>query len=97
MARRRYLVMYDISDDKRLRRVHTVACAYGRALQFSVFVCDINRSEMVNLKWELGGIIDHKADSVAFVDLGDTERVGDGAFSFLGRPVPLPRGGPAIV
>ena len=97
MARRRYLVMYDIADDTRLRRVHTTAKTYGQALQFSVFVCDLNPAELTRLKWDMGEQIDHRADSVAIVDLGEVDRAGAVAFTFLGLPARLPGRGPAIL
>lgn len=71
MARRRYLMAYDISDDVRLRQVHTVAKAYGYPLQYSVFLCDLDRAELVRLKWALGEVIRHNIDRVVIIDIGD--------------------------
>lgn len=95
MARRRYLVAYDISDDGRLRAVHVTAKAFGYALQYSVFLCDLDKVELVKLKWELGRVIHHGEDRVVIIDLGDADLR---RFDFMGvRPdLPLPRG-PTIV
>lgn len=96
--RRRYLVCYDIRDDRRLRQVHQVAKSFGEPLQYSVFVCDLNRSERVSLDLAFREYVDMSADSIVFVDLGETAGRGAGAFEFLGyRPFPLPRGGPTIL
>jgi len=40
MARRRYLVAYDIRDDRRLRSIAGCMEGYGTRIQYSVFVCD---------------------------------------------------------
>ena len=94
MSRRRYLVAYDISDDARLRRVHTVAKAYGYPLQYSVFICDLDRAEMAGLKWQLGDEINHAEDRVVIIDLGDADLR---RFQFMGvRPMEFPSG-PTIV
>lgn len=94
MARRRYLLAYDISDDKRLRAVHGAARRFGYPLQYSLFVCDLDGRELVSLKWRLGEIIVHNVDRVAIIDLGSA----DGArFEFMGVHPRLPDGGPTIV
>ena len=97
MARRRHLVLYDIRDDQRLRRVCDVAKAYGYRLQYSVFVCDVNPTELIQLKWSLGAVIDHRVDSVALIDLGEAERVGMNAFTFLGCRTELPDTGATVI
>lgn len=95
MARRRYLMAYDISDDVRLRQVHTVAKTYGYPLQYSVFLCDLDRTELIRMKQELGETIKHTIDRVVIIDLGDADLR---RFQFMGvRPsVDLPTG-PTIV
>lgn len=97
MSRRRYLVMYDISDPKRLRRVHDVVKGHGHSLQYSVFVCDLSSIQLIGLKWQLGDEIDHTADSIAILDLGDAEKADPSRFSFLGLHPPLPSRGPVVL
>lgn len=48
--RTRYLLTYDIRHPRRLRRVHGVAKDYGEPLQYSVFVCDLTRIELIDLR-----------------------------------------------
>lgn len=95
MARRRYLLAYDIRDPGRLRAVHRTAKEYGLALQYSVFVCDLGREDLIHLKWDLGDIINHMEDAVAIVDLG--EAVDVHRFEFLGVRPRLPSQGPTIM
>ncbi len=95
MARSRYLVAYDISDDRRLRAVHSCVKGFGYALQYSVFICDLDKSELVRLKWAFGDLIAHAEDRVAIVDLGDAADVS--RFDFLGVRPTLPSHGPTIL
>jgi len=81
-----YLVCYDIADDKRLRQVFKTCSNFGNHLQFSVFECDLNASEMIELETALGGIIHHDEDQVLFVALGPSEGRGDRVITALGLP-----------
>jgi CRISPR-associated protein Cas2 len=81
-----YLVCYDISNDKRLRKVFKTCRNYGDHLQYSVFECDLNEIEMVNLERELGEIINHIEDQVLFVALGPAESRGERVIRAVGLP-----------
>ena len=81
-----YLVCYDIADDKRLRKVFKTCANFGDHLQFSVFECDLNPSEKIELETTLGGIINHDEDQVIFVGLGPSEGRGDRVITALGLP-----------
>lgn len=96
-SRRRYLVAYDIRDDGRLRKVHKTVKGFGWPMQYSVFICDIDPMEMIELKTALGAIIHHVIDSVAFIDLGDPGDRGVQCFSFMGDAPSLPTAGPVIL
>jgi CRISPR-associated protein Cas2 len=97
MSRRRWLVAYDIREEKRLRRVHDIVRCYGDTLQYSVFVCDMDNIEKFSLMTELRAVINHAADSVAFIDLGEPGRVNSSAIEFMGVAPLLPDGGPMII
>lgn len=84
--RNSFLVCYDISDDKRLRRVFKTMRAWGDHLQFSVFECQLTRGDLARLRAELSEIIHHDQDQVLFVDLGPSEGRGDRVITALGRP-----------
>lgn len=81
-----YLVCYDIADDKRLRRVFKTCKNFGDHLQFSIFECDLNPSEKVQMESALKDIIDHTQDQVLFVTLGPAAGRGDRVISALGIP-----------
>ena len=79
--RNTFLVTYDISNDLRLRRVHKATRAFGDHLQYSVFECQFNQTDLVRCRHALGKIIHHKDDQVLFVDLGPAEGRGDRVIS----------------
>lgn len=85
-----YLVCYDVSDDRRLRKVFKTMRGWGDHLQYSVFRCDLSARERAQLVTEVSALIDHGADQVLLVDLGPPEgRAGD-CFFALGRPYTAP-------
>jgi CRISPR-associated protein Cas2 len=81
-----YLVCYDISDDKRLRRVFKTMRAWGDHIQFSVFECQLTPSDLVRVRAELTAIIHHDQDQVLFVLLGPAEGRGERVITALGKP-----------
>lgn len=91
-----YLVCYDICDDKRLRKVFQVMRGWGDHLQYSIFECQLRQSDLVRLRSELDGIINHKEDQVLFVYLGPAEGRGDRVITALGKPY-TPFDAPCII
>lgn len=92
-----YLVCYDISDPKRLRKVHKITEDYGLRLQYSVYQCELSRMALIGLKANLGEIINHREDQVLFVRLGPEK---DGTFDrieSLGRAYAPPEGRSYVV
>lgn len=81
-----YLVCYDISDEKRLRRVFQAMRGYGDHLQFSIFECQLTATDLARCRAELGEIIHHGEDQVLFVSLGPAEGRGDRVITALGKP-----------
>ena len=81
-----YLVCYDVSNDKRLRKVFRVLRDYGDHLQYSIFECQLNASDLIRLRTELAGIIHHLEDQVLFVNLGPVEGRGERVITSLGKP-----------
>jgi CRISPR-associated protein Cas2 len=95
MARRRYLVAYDIRDDKRLRGVASCMEGFGDRIQYSVFICDLSAREFVALRSDIETRIKMSEDSVMIVDLGLPQDTG--RFQFIGYHEELPNDGPIIV
>lgn len=95
MARRRYLIAYDIADPIRLRRICTLMEDHGERLQYSVFLCDLSSGERAELEGAVLHIMRPAEDSVIQIDLGPVAAPVD--IRALGRPRRLPRAGPSIV
>jgi len=89
-SRSRYLVTYDVADDKRRDRVHRTLLDFGDALQFSVFLCDLNDRERIDLHGRLGEAIHHRDDQVLVVKLGPTDRDAREIMESVGRTFVVP-------
>lgn len=72
MARRRYLMAYDIADPKRLRQICTLMEEYGQRLQYSVFLCDLSPAERAELETAATTTMNLSQDSIIQIDLGAT-------------------------
>lgn len=95
-TRRQYLVCYDIREARRLRRIHRAMLGWGEWLQYSVFLCELDRRELLGMRGEVGEIIHHGQDSVMVVDLGDAgERTAP--IEFIGTPLTIAGSGPRII
>lgn len=88
--RQAYIVTYDICQPKRLRRVFKLMVGYGEHLQLSVFRCELNHREVVELRARLGEVIKYNEDQILFVDIGPVEGRGSGSITALGLPYQPP-------
>jgi CRISPR-associated protein Cas2 len=95
-VRNTFLVCYDISNDVRLRKVHKTMRGFGDHLQYSVFECQLTRSDLARCRHFLSDVINHREDQILFIDLGPVEGRGDRAISALGRAY-SPLDSPCIV
>jgi CRISPR-associated protein Cas2 len=64
-----WIVAYDISDPKRLRRVARCCEDFGERKQYSVFLCRISLTDFAKLRARLYDLIDKKEDQVLFIPL----------------------------
>lgn len=69
MSRSRWLIVYDISNDKRLRRVHRYLRRIATPLQKSVFEAMLDAEEARTLQEALTHRIDSDQDSLEFFRL----------------------------
>jgi len=84
--RHSYIVTYDVSDPKRLRKVYKTMLGFGDHIQLSVFRCELNHRELVKLRAELAEVIHANEDQVLFASLGLVEGRAGNAVQSLGRP-----------
>ena len=73
--RRRYLITYDISDDKRRNCVFKILRDRGDHIQFSVFLCELNPREYALLKGQLQEFVHKRDDQVLILDLGLADNI----------------------
>jgi CRISPR-associated protein Cas2 len=83
--RHTYIVAYDITDPKRLRKVFRVCEDYGNHLQYSVFECDLSAQEKVEFEGKLKAVIHEENDQVLFILLGPAESRGERQITALGQ------------
>lgn len=94
-VRRRYLLSYDVRDQRRLRQARRIANRFGSAVQYSVFVCDLSEAERIRLLRILGTVVHQRLDSVVLVDLGPVQAVSPTRIFWFGpRPAALLEGRP---
>jgi len=70
-----YMIAYDISDQRRWRRVFRIMKGYGEWLQLSVFQCRLSRVRVLQLEAALREAMNHAEDHVLIVDIGPADSV----------------------
>jgi CRISPR-associated protein Cas2 len=75
------IVSYDISEDKRRTKIHNILSSYGQWMQYSLFECDLTKTEYAKLRSRLNKIINTETDSIRFYFLcgccqNKIERIG---------------------
>lgn len=58
------LLCYDISNPKRLRKVHKIACEYMMPIQYSVFYAELHDHEVLKILDLLDLVINPEEDDV---------------------------------
>ena len=91
-----YIVVYDICDPKRWRRVFRLMNGYGEWVQLSVFQCRLSRRRHAELVARIDDLIDHDADHVVLVDVGVADGIDPRVVS-LGKAFQAVRREPVIV
>ena len=75
------IVSYDISEDKRRTKIHDILSSYGQWMQYSLFECNLTKTEYAKLRFRLNKIINSQTDSIRFYFLcgccqNKIERIG---------------------
>ena len=78
-----YLVCYDISNPKRLRKVAKTCEDFGYRKQLSVFLVRVSATDFVRLRSRLYDIINLNEDQVLFIPLAES---GLQRMEVIGRP-----------
>lgn len=94
---RRYLVAYDIVNDRRRTQVADLLGSCGDRIQYSVFILDIRPARLIRLRQQMIEKIELEQDSILICDLGTKNKTGALPIEFTGRRRPLTSDGPMIV
>lgn len=86
---RRYLVAYDVPDDRRRTRLAKAISGFGDRVQFSVFVVDASPTRLQRLQLRLEGLMNDDEDSVLICDLGQLSSGIEKRFRYLGQARPI--------
>lgn len=62
----KYLITYDIENDKRRKQILDELEAFGYRVNYSVFECELNQTKLRKLKEKIEELVDVKYDSVRF-------------------------------
>ncbi len=88
--RQMFVVSYDVSCPKRLRRIYRLMRGWGDHIQLSVFRCELNPRELVELRTRLTEVIHHLEDQVLFIDVGPVEGRGGTSIRAIGKVYAAP-------
>lgn len=88
--RNHFLVSYDIADDQRRTSVFGTCKDFGNHVQYSVFLCELDRREMLTLRELLRELIHDGEDQVLIVDLGPATNPVLEQMEVLGQPYAPP-------
>ena len=86
MARRHYLITYDVSDDKRRNRIFQALEDAGDHVQYSVFLCELSHRELAQLHAQLQEHVHQHEDQVMILNLGPSHLNLETAMEIIGSP-----------
>jgi CRISPR-associated protein Cas2 len=92
-----YIITYDVSDDRRWRKVFKLMRGHGDHLQYSVFRCELSDRERIGLIERLTRVIKHDSDQVLFFPLGPAGGADEERIQAIGVPYRPPRRGAIVV
>lgn len=67
-----YVVAYDITDDKRRSKVHSILKGFGQWTEFSLFECFLTRKELLLLREKIDPYLDAQTDRVRIYSVCET-------------------------
>jgi CRISPR-associated protein Cas2 len=80
-----YIVSYDISDQKRWRKVYKAMYGFGDHIQFSVFRCELSQADKIRMLAKIDPLIHHDEDQILIIDIGPAPGRADNCIEALGK------------
>lgn len=81
----RFLVAYDITDDRRRARIAKLLERYGDRVQYSVFLVECVPARLLRLKAALEKTFERQEDSILICDLGRLGSIPPWSAHYLGH------------
>lgn len=81
----RYIVTYDITDNKRVKKIFKRMKNWGDHVQYSVFFCELSDKEKAQMFLDLTDVINTEDDQVLIIRLGPVDGREKDAVETLGR------------
>lgn len=69
-----YVICFDVTDKKRLRQVSIQLENFGQRVQYSVFECHLDQSQLDELKQRLHAIINIEEDHIRYYGICDKDK-----------------------
>ncbi|QEI44291.1 CRISPR-associated endoribonuclease Cas2 (plasmid) [Dolichospermum sp. UHCC 0315A] len=69
------VISYDISEDKRRTKIHSILKSYGQWVQYSIFECELTDTQYAKLRSRLNKLIKPETDSIRLVESRGNSRV----------------------
>ncbi|MCI9246683.1 MAG: CRISPR-associated endonuclease Cas2 [Clostridia bacterium] len=76
MSEKNIIVFYDISDNKIRNKIVKILESYGIRMQKSVFQCEVNLRQFIQLKLKLSSIVEfNDGVSVVIIEVSNKDKV----------------------
>ncbi len=87
--RNSYVVCYDIADPKRWRTIYKLFMGVGDPVQYSVFRCELSKSEKIILEEKILPAMNQREDRVMFINLGPSRSISsvEDRLEWFGKPL----------
>lgn len=85
----KYVITYDVGNDKRRTKLSTLLEAYGVRVNYSVYECELNQTKFDKLLYEISlqKLVEKKYDSLRFYYIHESS-IGK-SFEFANRADPF--------
>ncbi|MDZ4389521.1 MAG: CRISPR-associated endonuclease Cas2 [Gemmatimonadales bacterium] len=84
--RRRYVISYDVANDKRRAKIFELLLGYGDHVQFSVFLADLTKRELIVFRTRVRELMHEGEDQCLILDLGRESRPLQSTLEVIGKP-----------
>lgn len=88
---------YDVRDSKRLAKVYKKMHGYGDRMQYSVFACSLQESELIMMRGDLEEILNLNEDRVIIINTGPEKTPIGRSVITIGTQIMPDEGGVVVI